>query len=200
MSERNRHLAELERLATHDPLTGLPNHRVFHERLRDEVARASRHGQPLSVAILDVDHFKSINDQHGHRVGDSVLHEIGQRLSTILREGELVARVGGEEFAWILNADGADAFDAAERARHVIIDRPILQVGAVTMSIGVCDLAAAGGVDELYECADQALYLAKGQGRNRTCQYIPRPVPASASAPSHAARTTVRSGIRLSRP
>ena len=178
VSERNRHMDELQRLATHDPLTGLPNHRVFHERMRDEVARASRHGQSLSVAILDVDHFKSINDRHGHRVGDSVLHELGQRLSTILREGELVARVGGEEFAWILNADGAEAFAAAERARHAIIDGPFAQVGAVTMSIGICDLAAAGNVDELYERADQALYLAKGQGRNRTCQYIPQPAPA----------------------
>ena len=178
VSERKRHMAELERLATHDPLTGLPNHRAFHERLRDEVARASRHGQPLSVAILDVDHFKSINDQHGHRVGDSVLHELGQRLSTILREGELVARVGGEEFAWILNADGAEAFAAAERARHAISDKPFAQVGAVTMSIGVCDLTAASDVDDLYERADQALYLAKGQGRNRTCQHIPQPAPA----------------------
>ena len=80
VSERKRHLAELERLATHDPLTGLPNHRVFHERLRAEAARASRNRQPLSVAILDVDHFKAINDDHGHLVGDSVLRELGQRL------------------------------------------------------------------------------------------------------------------------
>jgi diguanylate cyclase (GGDEF)-like protein/PAS domain S-box-containing protein len=173
VSERKRHLAELERLATHDPLTGLANHRVFHERLRAEAARASRNRQPLSLAILDLDHFKDINDQHGHLVGDSVLREMGQRLRDITRASELFARVGGEEFAWILNADGPEAFAAAERARHAIIDTPFQLVGAVTMSVGVCDLASAVDVQELYERADQALYLAKGRGRNQTYRYLP---------------------------
>ncbi|MEA2146471.1 MAG: hypothetical protein QOG59_2058 [Solirubrobacteraceae bacterium] len=173
VSERKLHLAELERLATHDPLTGLANHRVFHERLRAEAARASRNRQPLSVAILDLDHFKDINDQHGHLVGDSVLRELGQRLRDITRASELFARVGGEEFAWILNADGPEAFAAAERARHAIIDTPFQHVGAVTMSVGVCDLTPAIDVQELYERADQALYLAKGRGRNQTYQYTP---------------------------
>ena len=176
VTERNRHMDELERLATHDPLTGLPNHGVFHGRLREEVARASRHAQPLSVAILDLDHFKRINDQHGHQVGDSVLRELGQRLRAILREGELVARIGGEEFGWILNAQGAEAVAAAERARHAISDSPFARVGEVTMSVGVCDLTSAGDVDALYDRADQALYLAKEQGRNRTCRYIPQAV------------------------
>ncbi len=173
VSERKRHLAELERLATHDSLTGLANHRVFHERLRAEAARASRNRQPLSVAILDVDHFKAVNDQHGHLIGDSVLCELGLRLHDITRDGELVARVGGEEFAWILNADGAEAFAAAERARHAIVDTSFQQVGTVTMSVGVCDLTPGIDVQELYERADQALYLAKEQGRNQTCRYIP---------------------------
>jgi diguanylate cyclase (GGDEF)-like protein len=180
VSERNRHMDELERLATHDPLTGLPNHGAFHQRLREEVARATRHGQPLSVAILDLDHFKRINDQHGHQVGDSVLRELGRRLRAILREGELVARIGGEEFGWILNADGAEAVAAAERARHAIIDSPFAQVGDVTMSVGVCDLTSVADVHALYDRADQALYLAKKQGRNRTCRYIPQPVPVPA--------------------
>ena len=172
-TERKRHLAELERLATHDPLTGLANHRVFHERLRAEAARASRQRQPLSVAILDLDYFKAINDQHGHLVGDSVLRELGQRLHGLTREGELVARVGGEEFAWILNADGPEAFAAAERARHAIVGTPFQHVGAVTMSIGVCDLTPAIDVHELYERADRALYLAKAHGRHQTYQYPP---------------------------
>ena len=171
VSERKRHVAELERLATHDPLTGLANHRVFHERLRAEAARASRNRQPLSMAIIDVDHFKAINDQHGHLVGDSVLRELGHRLHDITRAGELVARVGGEEFAWILNADGPEAFAAVERARHAIIDTPLQQIGAVTMSVGVCDLTPGIDVQELYERTDQALYLAKEQGRNRTYRY-----------------------------
>jgi diguanylate cyclase (GGDEF)-like protein/PAS domain S-box-containing protein len=175
VSERKRHMAELERLATHDPLTGLPNHRVFHERLREDVARAGRQGQPLSVAILDLDHFKSINDEQGHRVGDSVLRELGRRLGVVPREGELIARVGGEEFAWILNADGSEALKAAERARHAIVGTPFAQVGTVTVSIGVCELAAADGAEALYARADEALYLAKEQGRNQTCRSVPLP-------------------------
>lgn len=171
VSERKRHLAELERLATHDQLTGLANHRVFHERLRAEAARAGRSGQPLSVAVLDLDRFKDINDRNGHLIGDSVLRELGQRFQAITRAGELVARVGGEEFAWILNVEGAEAFDAAERVRHAISDTPFEQVGAVTISIGVCDLAAATDGELLYERADQALYAAKQRGRNRTCRY-----------------------------
>ena len=173
VSERKRHLAELERLATHDPLTGLANHRVFHERLHAEAARARRDRQPLSVAILDLDHFKDINDQHGHLVGDSVLRELGQRLHDITRESELFARVGGEEFAWILNADGPEALAAAERARHAITETPFQHVGTVTLSVGVCDLTSAIDVHEFYERADQALYLAKAQGRNRTYRYLP---------------------------
>jgi diguanylate cyclase (GGDEF)-like protein/PAS domain S-box-containing protein len=171
VSERKRHVAELERLATHDPLTGLANHRVFHERLRADAARATRHGQPLSLAVIDVDHFKAINDHHGHLVGDSVLRELGRRLHDITRDGELVARVGGEEFAWILNADGPDAFAATERARNAITERPFPQVGALTVSVGVCDLTPAIDVQELYERADQALYRAKAQGRNQTYQH-----------------------------
>lgn len=114
------------------------------------------------------------------------LRELGQRLRDITRESELVARVGGEEFAWILNADGPEAFAAAERARHAIIATPFQQVGAVTMSVGVCDLTPAIDVDELYERADQALYLAKGQGRNQTYRYSPEVLaggPGSADPP-----------------
>jgi diguanylate cyclase (GGDEF)-like protein/PAS domain S-box-containing protein len=178
VSERKRHLAELQRLATHDPLTGLANHRVFHERLRADSARAGRAGQPLSVAILDIDHFKDINDRNGHVVGDCVLRELGQRLALITRDGELVARVGGEEFAWILNADGPEAFTAAERLRRSIAETPFQHVGAVTISVGVCDLTTADHSEQLYERADQALYAAKQQGRNRTHHYTPERVAA----------------------
>ena len=100
--ERRRYHAELERLAMHDSLTGLPNHRLFHQRLEEEVANSVRHGRPLSLALIDVDRFKSVNDRHGHLVGDRTLEEVARRLGAVARQGEVLARVGGEEFAWIL--------------------------------------------------------------------------------------------------
>ena len=117
ISDRKLHEAELARLATHDALTGLANHHRFHERLAEEIARGRRHGTPVSVAILDLDHFKQINDTNGHPAGDRVLAEVGARFRALTRTGEEMARVGGEEFAWILPAtDGAGAYAAAERA------------------------------------------------------------------------------------
>jgi diguanylate cyclase (GGDEF)-like protein/PAS domain S-box-containing protein len=169
ISERKRHEAELERLATQDPLTGLANHRVFHERLRAEFARALRQDLRLSVAVLDLDHFKQVNDRHGHPAGDQVLREAGQRLREIVREGEILARVGGEEFAWILTGMGDDgAYAAVERARQVIGETPFAAAGTVTMSAGVAELVHPDTVDDLYSRADQALYRAKQNGRNRT--------------------------------
>jgi len=117
ISDRKLHEAELARLATHDALTGLANHHRFHERLAEEIARGRRHGTPVSVAILDLDHFKQINSTCGHPAGDRVLAEVGARFRALTRAGEEMARVGGEEFAWILPAtDGAGAYAAAERA------------------------------------------------------------------------------------
>jgi diguanylate cyclase (GGDEF)-like protein/PAS domain S-box-containing protein len=171
VSERNRYEAELQRRATHDPLTGLANHRVFHERLVTDCARAARQGQPLSIALIDLDKFKHVNDRHGHPAGDSVLIETAARLSAVVREGDLLARVGGEEFAWLLNTDGLGAVAASERARYAMSAIPFPQVGTVTLSGGVCDLTAAGTSERLYELADQALYLAKKNGRNRTIRY-----------------------------
>jgi diguanylate cyclase (GGDEF)-like protein/PAS domain S-box-containing protein len=173
VSERKRHVAELERLASRDPLTGLVNHRVLHQRLQVQAEHARREGQPLSIAILDLDNFKAINDKYGHLIGDGVLRELGRRLLDIKREGELIARVGGEEFAWILNAEGQDAFIAAERGRHEIMGTPFPDVGFVTVSIGICDLSTVADPQDLYERADDALYRAKRRGRNWTCQYVP---------------------------
>lgn len=174
VSERRRYEAELERLATHDPLTGLANHRLFHQRLADEMASAVRHGRPLSVAILDLDHFKAINDRHGHVVGDHTLVAVAQRLSTVVRDGELLARVGGEEFAWILpGADAAGVLAAAERARQVIRDRQMSPIGRLTISIGVATRELIGDATVLFEHADQALYRAKHEGRDRTIAWNP---------------------------
>jgi diguanylate cyclase (GGDEF)-like protein/PAS domain S-box-containing protein len=169
ISERKRHEEELNRLATQDPLTGLANHRVFHEQLRAEVARARRQDLRLCVAVLDLDHFKQVNDRHGHPAGDEVLRETGARLRAVVREGETLARVGGEEFAWILtDLDEADAYAAVERARRVIGETPFAEAGVVTMSAGVADLQPVDAADDLYSRADQALYRAKQNGRNQT--------------------------------
>jgi diguanylate cyclase (GGDEF)-like protein/PAS domain S-box-containing protein len=160
--------AELDRLADTDPLTGLANRRAFTARLHGEVERARRHGHRLSLAILDLDDFKRINDTLGHQVGDAVLAEVGRRLTATHRAGELVARMGGEEFAWILPAvDMANAIPAVQRACAAIADIQVEGARGVTCSAGVCDLALAGDEDELLRRADRALYRAKGAGRDR---------------------------------
>jgi len=173
VSARRRYERELERLATTDPLTGLANHRTFHERLRAEVARARRHNRRLSLALLDLDHFKDVNDRHGHQSGDGALREVARRLAGVAREGELVARVGGEEFAWLLpDCDAQGALAAAERARLAVRSTPVQPAGTLTISVGVCDLEHAAGATELYGRADEALYLAKRAGRDRS---LPHP-------------------------
>jgi diguanylate cyclase (GGDEF)-like protein/putative nucleotidyltransferase with HDIG domain len=167
-----------ERAAT-DPLTGLPNHRTFHERLNAEVERARRYGRELSLVVLDLDNFKNVNDVHGHQLGDAVLREIGLRLSRHVRAGDTLGRIGGEEFGWILpDADGLDAWDAAERARLAIAEEPIPGVGAVTVSAGICDLAYGKTAADMFRLADGALYWAKLDGRNAAHRYTPEVVSA----------------------
>ncbi len=160
--------AELARLAETDPLTGLANRRAFTKRLNGEVERARRHGHLLTLVILDLDEFKGINDTHGHQVGDHVLAEVGRRLCATSRAGELVARIGGEEFAWILpQVNAAGAMAPVERARADIAGIRVAGVAGITCSAGVCDLTAARDVDELQRRADRALYSAKRAGRDR---------------------------------
>ncbi len=167
ISARKRQEADLARLATHDTLTGLVNHGGFHSRLREEIARSRRHGTPLSLAILDLDHFKHVNDTYGHPVGDRVLAEVGRRLRALTRFGEHIARIGGEEFAWILpGTDGAGAYAAGERARRAVEREPFDDIGGLTVSVGVCELGASADAGELQRLADIALYQAKHQGRN----------------------------------
>jgi len=161
------HRAELESRAATDPLTGLPNHRTFHDRLREELDRARRHRRRLALVVIDIDHFKTINDRHGHHVGDEVLVEMARRLESQARAGDLLARVGGEEFAWILpEADDLDGWQAADRARAEIADAAFATVGSVTISAGVSDTTSAGDPVQLYQQADGALYWAKAHGRN----------------------------------
>jgi diguanylate cyclase (GGDEF)-like protein/PAS domain S-box-containing protein len=165
---------QLATLASTDPLTGLPNRRSFEERLAAEVERAKRHDRPLGLVVFDIDLFKEINDAYGHQVGDVVLVELGRRLSDLARAGETVARIGGEEFAWILpETDDMGAYQAAERTRKAIAEHPFETVGTVTVSGGVCDLECADGPSELFRLADVALYWAKSQGRNVVFRYSP---------------------------
>jgi diguanylate cyclase (GGDEF)-like protein/putative nucleotidyltransferase with HDIG domain len=169
---------QLGRAASTDPLTGLPNERSFKERLAAEVERARRHDRELGLVLFDVDDFTRVNDQHGRRVGDRVLRELAQRLRGCLRTGEMLARVGGEEFAWIVTETGGmGAFAAAERARAAVADRPFDGVGRLSISAGVCDLAESpGGGGELFRLADVALYWAKANGRDATFRYSPEVV------------------------
>lgn len=160
--------AELTARAATDGLTGLANHRTFFERLDAEMERVRRHGHPLSLLIVDIDHFKGVNDRHGHLVGDRVLTEVALRLSALARTGDTVARMGGEEFAWLLpEADEESAAAAAGRAWSAIRDRDFPDVGRLTVSVGISSCGPADSARDVYHRADSALYRAKTEGRDR---------------------------------
>jgi len=165
-------LREQERLAVTDALTGLHNRRFFDDTMRREVARARRSGRPLSLVVLDLDHFKRINDERGHHAGDVALVQAAARLQGITRAGDVVARFGGEEFVWLLpDTDEAGAAILAERLRAALCAEPVEISDAcrvpVTGSLGVA--SAVGLVDDvtLLRDADRAMYRAKATGRNR---------------------------------
>jgi diguanylate cyclase (GGDEF)-like protein len=165
---------ELATLAATDPLTGLANHRTVHERLALELRRAQSLQRPLSVVTLDIDHFKTINDTYGHTEGDAALQAIAGVLSKQVRGGQLVGRVGGEEFVLILPyATGEDAFAAAERCRAALAGLSVHGVG-VSCSAGIASYPADGATGtRLLELADGALYWAKRSGRAQTKRYDP---------------------------
>jgi diguanylate cyclase (GGDEF)-like protein len=159
----------LEQLAYNDELTGLWNRRYLQHRLASELRSAERHGRPLAIAMIDVDHFKPINDRHGHLVGDEVLTAIAARLREALRDEDVLGRWGGEEFLAILPAlQPGSAGRAGQRLRRCIADRPLTPGAiAVTVSVGCAETEGGGSVDELVRRADDALYAAKREGRDR---------------------------------
>jgi diguanylate cyclase (GGDEF)-like protein len=166
IGDRKRLMAEMERLAHHDPLTGVPNRRAFDQRLRDEILTSRRHKRQFSLGLFDIDKFKTFNDTYGHPAGDEILREIGHILSQTLRPNDFAGRYGGEEFVFILpETSESEAVSAAERLRKVIAGHN-WQIAPVTASFG---LATWTGEDAqtLLAGADLALYGAKRAGRNR---------------------------------
>ena len=164
--------AELEYRATHDDLTGLPNRATVIETLAKELNRSGRSGRSLAVVMVDIDHFKAINDAHGHLTGDAVLAEIAGRMRLLVRPYDTIGRFGGEEFLLVIPECGhEDAVLVAERLRAGVADQPIALDGQtlpVTLSVGVtwADGAQTHSIDTLIAEADQALYRAKESGRN----------------------------------
>ncbi|MGH2496047.1 MAG: diguanylate cyclase [Ktedonobacteraceae bacterium] len=172
--------ARLAALATTDPLTGLPNHRAVMNRLEEEISRCQRTQESCAVLFIDLDHFKQINDTWGHRAGDAILCETGQRLNQTLRLEDFAGRYGGEEFAVILtDVTLTEARQVAERLQHVLADELVYWEAddptqstsiSITGSIGVALLRTHGNTCEtLIEAADAAMYHAKRTGRNRVC-------------------------------
>ena len=157
-----------------DALTGVHNRRHLDQRLRAEVAFAGRHQSPLSVLLLDIDHFKKINDTFGHPAGDAALRALGERLQRTVRTEDIVARYGGEEFVVVARGIPAPgAWLLAERIRQTVVALRVLHDGTTisfTVSIGVVTMDAErsfANVEDLLGAADQALYKAKADGRNR---------------------------------
>jgi len=165
--------AKLQTLAIQDPLTGLYNRRYMQEYLEHEIHRASREKRPIGIILLDIDHFKSINDEHGHDAGDHVLVTMAELLQAHVRKGDVCCRYGGEEFLFILpNSSYQDTIESAEKLRRQVklmeINVNGERVSALTVSMGVASYPEQGNTyDELIKSADNALYGAKGQGRDR---------------------------------
>lgn len=162
---------KLESLATTDGLTGLTNHRAFRERLESEIEAAQKKGHPLSLVLLDVDHFKQFNDTFGHQAGDVILKEVATPLLGAARSTDHVARYGGEEFVVILpRTDTKDSTAAAERLRSAIDGRE-WPYRHVTASLGIATFNPDMSANEFIEFADQALYASKRAGRNRVTHF-----------------------------
>ncbi|GAB4454174.1 MAG: hypothetical protein OHK0029_08500 [Armatimonadaceae bacterium] len=165
----------LHAMASTDVMTGLYNHRAFRKRLQSEIERTQRYNRPLSLLLLDIDHFKAVNDHHGHLVGDTVLAHLGRHIQKLVRTTDYPARYGGEEIAILCpETEAQEAYQLAERIRLSIAEKPFVvgleKMIPITVSIGVASLPQdADDERTLVQITDAALYSAKAKGRNRTC-------------------------------
>jgi diguanylate cyclase (GGDEF)-like protein len=194
--ENATNLERLKRVGLTDSLTGVNNRRFFDQRLIEEAARAQRTNEPLACLFMDVDHFKLVNDQHGHQLGDQVLRKIAGLIREQLRASDVLGRYGGEEFsALLVNASNDSAMEIAERIRAVIEKQQFAtsedQFMSVTISIGVATLPMECGdigteslSEDLVERADQAVYQAKHNGRNLVVLAAGSTLPAEDTAAS----------------
>ncbi|WP_281759991.1 GGDEF domain-containing protein [Pseudodesulfovibrio nedwellii] len=174
---------KISTLSAHDDLTGLPNRRWFFDRLDEEVDRAFRYGNSLSMIMIDIDHFKRVNDSFGHPLGDMALAEVSRLLSANVRTSDIVARYGGEEFVVLLPETLADqAVLVAEKLRMVVEVNDISLEGPqvkVTISCGVADLRSVKNCkgstrDAFVLAADNTMHRAKKNGRNQVLSFVPK--------------------------
>src|SRR3972149_1749355 len=179
MEELREKNALLERLSVTDELTGLHNRRHFFEAVKEQMALGLRHGFQMACLLLDIEYFKRINDTYGHVAGDEVLRKLGELLFSCKREGEILARFGGEEVIMCLfNTDSARSRAAAERFRRLVAEHDFSSISPglrITVSIGLAlfpqDRAAS--IDDLIRTADKAMYASKTAGRDRVTVYDP---------------------------
>ena len=158
----------MARLATTDPLTAIANRRGLNTRLSEELSRAERYGSSFCILLLDLDHFKAINDAYGHHVGDLMLRSVAHLLQEECREPDVAGRWGGEEFMMILpQIDITEAQAVASRVRERVASEDAVGMDDLTVSIGVASFEAGDTLDSLFARADRALYAAKERGRNR---------------------------------
>ena len=180
---------QLTSLAETDALTGLANRRVFDERVRATLGDARATGRPLSLILIDIDHFKRVNDTFGHEAGDGVIRELARRLTQVSRSGDLVARIGGEEFAWIIAGLGAaPAIAVAERLMAAVRAHAFPVAGRVTISAGIAEARDGDDDATIRRRADAALYDAKRDGRDRIAVAAPPDGDAADAAAAAVAR------------
>jgi len=166
IQQLNEHVSKLEKTALHDPLTGLPNRIMLRDRFVVAQGHAKRNQDCIAVMMIDVDHFKAVNDTYGHQVGDEILKEVSKRLVNCLREYDTVARISGDEFVAMISCGDRDVKGVVERVSKKFKKKFSRKMN-VTVSIGVALYPRDGlGLNDVLEKADEAMYESKKRGRN----------------------------------